>query len=711
VLKRPISLAVLIIGLVTFACAQSASRLIREGDRYYEHNKFRSALQYYKQGGNAQTWKKDVKLRTAICQYEVNELDGAIFLLSELVREGKTEPVVFLYLGKCYHHKQQFGHAVNYYKEYLRRDPDEDQTIAWVKDEILRCANGITQRYAPDLAYAENMGANVNSFEDDYAPVPSPNYEERIYFTSARKDSEGGLTGSNGLPDPKFGSYTTDLYYVENVNGIWQRVEPLDHVLNSRVYEELFCFSPDGQQLYYKRGKTADSGDLVIDTFSSSTPLPKSNKSFGPFNPRNGDKDLFLYNDTIMLFSSNRSGGHGGFDIYYCVKRKGRWREATNLGRAVNSFYDDVTPFLARDGRVLYISSNRLESIGGLDVFEVRFDDQALQWLAPVNLGLPINSAGDDAYFKLAIDGQKAYFSSDRKIGFGQRDLYVAYFKEQVREHLTLSVPLTFIQLAPADRVTQDVPQSPDKREIREYVVSDLWFEPNDVIITPQNIKKLEVLTNLLLIYPTLTLDLICHDVPSGPRSYNLFFSVKKAEQVADYLAKKGIARSRMFAKGCGAYYPIANSSDGLLTNPAVSRLNRRIEIHVFHAEEQPLILTMDDPLVPESLRDERGMRFDRLQEGLVYRVQIAETGHLYQHEIFDDHTDAMVDFQPAGNTYRYLIGMETNYNDVVVVRDALRGKGFPEAFIVPYVNGVQLSKSEALRYAAEYPDLLKFTE
>jgi hypothetical protein len=54
---------------------------------------------------------------------------------------------------------------------------------------------------------------------------------------------------------------------------------------------------------------------------------------------------------------------------------------------------------------------------------------------------------------------------------------------------------------------------------------------------------------------------------------------------------------------------------------------------------------------------------------------------------------------------------METNYNDVVVVRDALRGKGFPEAFIVPYVNGVQLSKSEALRYAAEYPDLLKFTE
>jgi N-acetylmuramoyl-L-alanine amidase len=119
----------------------------------------------------------------------------------------------------------------------------------------------------------------------------------------------------------------------------------------------------------------------------------------------------------------------------------------------------------------------------------------------------------------------------------------------------------------------------------------------------------------------------------------------------------------------------------------------------------------MDDPLVPESLRDERGMRFDRLQEGLVYRVQIAETGHLYQHEIFDDHTDAMVDFQPAGNTYRYLIGMEVNYDDAVVVREMLRTKGFPEAFIVPYLYGAQLTKTEALKYTEQYPDLLKFTE
>jgi outer membrane protein OmpA-like peptidoglycan-associated protein len=106
-----------------------------------------------------------------------------------------------------------------------------------------------------------------------------------------------------------------------------------------------------------------------------------------------------------------------------------------------------------------------------------------------------------------------------------------------------------------------------DQQEVREYVLSDLWFEPNDFVITPQNIKKLEVLSNLLLIYPALKLDLICHDVSSGPRSYDLFFSVKKSEQVAEYLTRRGVAQERIFIKGCGAYYPIANSANQILVN------------------------------------------------------------------------------------------------------------------------------------------------
>jgi hypothetical protein len=238
-----------------------------------------------------------------------------------------------------------------------------------------------------------------------------------------------------------------------------------------------------------------------------------------------------------------------------------------------------------------------------------------------------------------------------------------------------------------------------------------LWFEPNDLVITPQNINKLEVLSNLLLIYPKLKLDLICHDVSTGPRSYDLFFSVKKSEQVAQYLTKKGVDVSRLYIKGCGAYYPIANKKDLPMDNPAADRLNRRIELHVYGAEGQPVTLVMDKPVIPENIQDERGIRFDALQEQLVYRVQIASVGHLFQNNVFDEYADAMVEYVPSTRLYRYLIGMETQFKNAVMLREALRKQGFSDAYVVAYIHGRQIGKEEVQDYAAQYPDLLKFAE
>jgi outer membrane protein OmpA-like peptidoglycan-associated protein len=339
------------------------------------------------------------------------------------------------------------------------------------------------------------------------------------------------------------------------------------------------------------------------------------------------------------------------------------------------------------------------------------YDDATARWLPLVNLGIPVNSAGDETGFSLTADGLKAFLSSDRKSGFGMRDLYSAYFKEQVREQLTLSVPVTFIQLASVPNDTLK-PISPDPAPVvREYVVSDLWFEPNDYVITPQNIKKLEVLANLLLIYPTLTLDLICHDVSTGPKSYDLFFSVKKSEQVAQYLMRKGISADRMYVKGCGSYYPLAQNADATVSNPGVDRLNRRIELHVYGAEAQPVSIVLDEPAIPEGLRDARGARFDRIQDQMVYRVQIASVGQLLQHNIFDDYSDVMVEYESDRRRYRYLIGMESQFKNAFALRDELRTKGFNDAFVVVYYKGRQLTRPEILQYSEEFPDLLNFMQ
>ena len=58
--------------------------------------------------------------------YEVNEIDGAMRTLSGLVESGKTEALVFFYLGRCQQHRLQFERAITQYKEFLKRSKKND---------------------------------------------------------------------------------------------------------------------------------------------------------------------------------------------------------------------------------------------------------------------------------------------------------------------------------------------------------------------------------------------------------------------------------------------------------------------------------------------------------------------------------------------------------------------------------------------------------
>jgi hypothetical protein len=61
--------------------------------------------------------------------------------------------------------------------------------------------------------------------------------------------------------------------------------------------------------------------------------------------------------------------------------------------------------------------------MGGFDIYTCVKIDENL-WSTPVNLGYPINSERDDIYYSTTADGLKAYFSSNRMNGVGQVDIY-----------------------------------------------------------------------------------------------------------------------------------------------------------------------------------------------------------------------------------------------------------------------------------------------
>lgn len=156
----------------------------------------------------------------------------------------------------------------------------------------------------------------------------------------------------------------------------------------------------------------------------------------------------------VFFMASNRPGGKGGIDIWIATRESvdDPWGAPVNAGDSINTAANEFCPTLARDGHTFYFVSNRAGGLGGDDVYVtrlhgsfVRFDGEAElaesgdpYFETPVNVGAPINSAGNEASpFPLEQPGSGPvlYFSSTRAGGYsttndgpvtGDADLYMA---------------------------------------------------------------------------------------------------------------------------------------------------------------------------------------------------------------------------------------------------------------------------------------------
>jgi outer membrane protein OmpA-like peptidoglycan-associated protein len=130
-----------------------------------------------------------------------------------------------------------------------------------------------------------------------------------------------------------------------------------------------------------------------------------------------------------LYFVSNRPGGIGGKDIYYCDKIGTEWGPCQNPGPNINTEGDERFPTIAADG-TLYFASDGYAGLGGLDLFSAKPNGSGFELAR--NLGAPINSSSDD--FALIYDSQKdkGFFCSARN-GNGNDDIFF-YTHKKVQE-------------------------------------------------------------------------------------------------------------------------------------------------------------------------------------------------------------------------------------------------------------------------------------
>lgn len=334
------------------------------------------------------------------------------------------------WIGQSYQYGLEFDKAIDFYNRYkqrLAKRPNylgNDRVSAAAVDRaIYECENGKEYVANPKNFSIVNIGKEINSEWDDYAPVFNEN-EDQVIFTSRRRD--GNMNQNVDLDNKPF----EDIFISRKVNGSWTDAENIGSPISTPYHDSNLALSADGQTLFIYTDE--GGGDIYYSdrqpngTWGQPVPLP------GIINSSYEEKSITISKDEKTLyFSSNRPGGYGGLDIYRATKdAKGEWSNVKNMGPKINTEYDDDGPFIDYDGKTLYFSSKGRKGMGGFDIYKSVFDEATNEWSEPENLGYPINTPDNDIYFVSTKDGKRAYYSSVREDGLGYDDIFLITIPE-----------------------------------------------------------------------------------------------------------------------------------------------------------------------------------------------------------------------------------------------------------------------------------------
>ena len=546
--------------------------------------------------------------------------------------------------------------ALHWLKRYKKLNKNDKRVKQFLKDgNLASVVFNSRERY-------EVEPVHFNSEYNDFGAIE---FNGRIYFSSSRSTKEkANLYEWDNQP-------WLDIYYIEEDNDAFSGrmsdfgVMPFDGAINSEYHESSLAFSTDYKNdtiIYFTRNNYFQNKTGFYEIKHKEEKLVEKRNNLKIYKAEKVDgnwavtRNLKLNADhystghpsvnpnrTKLYFTSDRPGGYGGTDIYYCdIHPRGGVGKAVNAGPIVNTAGNEMFPFVNNEGK-LFFSSDGHVGFGQLDVFAtVTNEEDAIVDI--INLGKPINSEKDDFAFYSNEDGTKGYISSNRKGGKGGDDIYrfdftpslylEGYVYDAVNDQPLDSVLIqltkdngdTFIKETTTDKngyyrmfVNRNMDYTlsltrrthPNKLvdlstfnlpRTQKKIVRDIYMEPvmdvkvlaglNKIYfdfdksnIRPDAAKELDKVVNLMLVtYPYMTIKLEAHTDPVGSHQYNDKLSEARAKSTYDYLIKNGIPQERILSyKGFGKRKPVNDCKTKWDCPAKVLELNRRTEFPIIN--------------------------------------------------------------------------------------------------------------------------------
>jgi outer membrane protein OmpA-like peptidoglycan-associated protein len=345
----------------------------------------------------AQTEKKYSESMQEVNEYLLaNEFTEALPILKDLVKEGYQNANMDYKLGLCY---------LNSYKERSKAMGHLKNATAGISESYLADNGGETS--APlqawiSLGDAYRYEGNFKEAERAY----------RVYLNRVVSNPVEREVATKRLEE-------CHIAKVLMKNPIPVKLTNIGNIINSGLSDFNGCLSGNGKVMVFtRRLKFYDAIFYCTRTatgWSEPENITTQIGSDGEFHPTG----LSFDGSRMLLMSFTHLNG---YDLFESLRLKNKWGKVAVLN-SLNTSYHDIDAVYAPDGKSVFFSSNRINGLGGYDLYESMVGEDGTLG-QPRNLGTPINTIWDEKTPSLYQDG--IIFSSQRKPGMGGYDLFYA---------------------------------------------------------------------------------------------------------------------------------------------------------------------------------------------------------------------------------------------------------------------------------------------
>ncbi len=604
--------------------------------KYSSSNK--SAIRDYEDGKKQYDSRQDVK---------------AIKLMESAIRKDTNFIEAWMVLGQIYLEGRDYKSSLEHYRKVVQISPSYLPGVnVLVGDLEMKFGNYANAKlnYENYLTNSKNLAAEFKSEAEakirscifaldaiahpiPFQPInlgPGVNTAEAEYYPSFTVDQQE-IVFTRDVKDPRAQEGHQEDFYISKLKDTtWLVAKNAGAPLNSNGNEGAPTISVDGRILFFAACERPDglgSCDIYISQRIADGNWSKPFNIGAPINSSEWESQPSFSSDGRTLYfirgSSNRNR-EKRYDIYYSnFQLDMTWSTPVRLSDTINTNGIEESVFIHPDNQTLYFSSNGHTGMGGLDIFVSRRLENG-SWGIPVNLGYPINTADDENSLVVSADGKKAYFSSNRKGGNGNLDLYYFSLYEKVRPALVSYVkakvvdvetgnPLAaqfeiidvesgkviisnstdkklgeFLACLPAGKnymlnVNKETylfysdyfecKNATDKQNAfvltipmekigagKKVVLKNIFFDVNQFALKAESNSELNKLMALLKSQPNMRIEVSGHTDNTGDKKANVILSEQRAKAVVNFLIEKGIPTARMTYKGYGDSKPVGTN-------------------------------------------------------------------------------------------------------------------------------------------------------